>query len=182
MVKPDSHDTAVWVSVGKIERTFGVRGEVRVRSLTDVPGRLEGLGQVRIESVTGERVDTTVTGVREADPGYILQLAAFSSPEEAGLFRGGFIQIPPEQVAPLPPDQFYEYDLLGMTVTEESGALFGTVEELFETAAYHLLVVRGESGEHLLPMVKAVVQSVDLQTRTIVVRWPNMESDVSHAV
>lgn len=175
-------DTDEWVSVGKIERTFGVRGEVRVRSLSDVPGRLEGLGAVRIESLTGEKMETTVTAVREADPGYILQLAAFTSPEEAALFRGGFIQIPPDQVASLPPDQFYEFDLLGMTVTEESGKLFGTVEEFFETGAYHLLVVRGETGEHLLPMVKAVVQSVDLQARAIVVRWPYMESDIRHAM
>ncbi len=171
-----------WVSVGKIERTFGVRGEVRVRSLSDIPGRVEGLESVRVQSLTGEKIDTRVTSVREAERGYILHLEAFSSPEEAAVFRGGFIQIPPDQVAPLPPDQFYEFDLLGMTVTEESGTIFGTVEELFETGAYHLLVVRGPSGERLLPMVKAVVLSVDLEARLITVRWPHMESDLRHAV
>ncbi|NJN37083.1 MAG: hypothetical protein HC794_08545 [Nitrospiraceae bacterium] len=36
------------MTVGQIERPFGVRGEVKVRPLSDVPGRIEGLGRVSL--------------------------------------------------------------------------------------------------------------------------------------
>ncbi len=36
------------VTVGLIERPFGVRGEVKVRPLSDVPGRFEGLRGVSL--------------------------------------------------------------------------------------------------------------------------------------
>ena len=38
-----------FVTVGKIVKPFGVRGQVRVLSLTDVPGRLENLKDVMLE-------------------------------------------------------------------------------------------------------------------------------------
>ena len=41
-------DQAELVTIGRIERSFGVRGEARVRSLSDVPGRFEELRQVMI--------------------------------------------------------------------------------------------------------------------------------------
>ena len=41
------------VTIGKIERPFGVRGEFKVRSLSDVPGRLDQLKQVQILEPTG---------------------------------------------------------------------------------------------------------------------------------
>ena len=50
-------DQAELVTIGRIERSFGVRGEARVRSLTDVPGRFESLGQVTIVGPAGKTLD-----------------------------------------------------------------------------------------------------------------------------
>ena len=41
-------DQAELVTIGRIERSFGVRGEARVRSLSDVPGRFDHLGEVTL--------------------------------------------------------------------------------------------------------------------------------------
>ena len=76
------------VTIGKIERPFGVRGEFKVRSLSDVPGRLDQLKQVQVLEPTGQMVDRTVTHVRRAGSTYIMGLAGVTTPEEAGLLRG----------------------------------------------------------------------------------------------
>ncbi|HEU0067894.1 MAG TPA: hypothetical protein VFQ26_01360, partial [Nitrospiraceae bacterium] len=58
------------VTIGKIERHFGVRGEFKVRSLSDVPGRLDNLKQVQVLAPTGEMVEKTVAHVRCAGSTY----------------------------------------------------------------------------------------------------------------
>ena len=73
------------VTIGKIERHFGVRGEFKVRSLSDVPGRLDHLKQVHILEPTGQMVDRTVTHVRRSGSTYIMGLAGVTTPEEAGM-------------------------------------------------------------------------------------------------
>ncbi len=84
------------VTIGKIERHFGVRGEFKVRSLSDVPevlsdvpGRLDHLKQVQVLETTGQTVERTVTHVRRAGSTYIMGLAGVTTPEEAGMLRGG---------------------------------------------------------------------------------------------
>ncbi|TLY19601.1 MAG: 16S rRNA processing protein RimM, partial [Nitrospirae bacterium] len=43
------------VTIGKIIATHGVRGEVKVASYSDVPGRFENLKQVHMEISSGPR-------------------------------------------------------------------------------------------------------------------------------
>jgi 16S rRNA processing protein RimM len=76
---------ADFVTIGKIERHFGVRGEFKVRSLSDVPGRLDHLKQVQVLEPTGQTVERTVTHVRRAGSTYIMGLAGVTTPEEAGV-------------------------------------------------------------------------------------------------
>ena len=71
------------MTIGKIERHFGVRGEFKVRSLSDVPGRLDHLKQVHVLEPTGQMVERTVTHVRRAGSTYIMGLAGVTTPEEA---------------------------------------------------------------------------------------------------
>ena len=61
-------------------------------------------------------------------------------------------------------------NILGDEINRE-GRELGIVDHLFETGANDVLVVKGD-GEHLVPYIKGqVVESVDLETRTIRVDW-----------
>ena len=56
------------VTVGKLVKPFGVRGQARVLSLTDVPNRFENLKEVALESPSGHTLVTTVTDVHADGP------------------------------------------------------------------------------------------------------------------
>ncbi len=159
------------ITIGRIERPFGVKGEVRVRSLSDVPGRFEGLSQVMLVSTSGQCLETAVRGVRKVENAYLLGLDAFSTPEEAVRFRGALLKIPKEDVPPLPPGEYYEFELMGLTVMDESGGVLGTIEDIVEIPSHHVFVIRGEDGEHLVPAIKDVVRSVDVDAGIVTVRW-----------
>ncbi len=163
-------DVTDWVAVGKIVKPFGVRGDVRVLSLSDVPGRIQGLKQVMLVAPSGRTVSASVIRLREERGGFVIGFDVFSTPEEAAIFRGGLIQIARDQAPPLPEGQYYECDLIGMTVRDEAGLVLGTLEEIVATGGHPVFAVRREGKEVLIPATRSVVASVDLAGRTMTVR------------
>lgn len=89
-------DQAELVTIGRIERSFGVRGEARVRSLTDVPGRFESLGQVTIVGPVGKTLDTRVTHVRPGGPTWIMGFEAFTTLSRSPSFVEPSFKFPAE--------------------------------------------------------------------------------------
>jgi 16S rRNA processing protein RimM len=158
------------VTVGQIERAFGVRGEVKVRSLTDVPGRLEALTTVTVVAKNGRSMETTVTHVRRAGPSFIIGLSALTNPEDAALWRGGLIQVPRGTAPALPDGQYYECDLVGLAVQTEQGQPLGVLEQIWESPGNHLFVVRQGTKEILIPAARELVAAVDLEHRVMTVR------------
>lgn len=158
------------VTVGRIERPFGVRGEVKVRSLSDVPGRFERLTAVSLVAQDGRTLTTTVTHVRRSGAGYIVSLAGLTTPEEAGRWRGGLIQVPRGTVPALPDGQYYACDLVGLAVQTEEGEPIGALEEIWEMPGNHVFVVRRDGKETLIPAAKDLVAAVDLERGIMIVR------------
>ena len=140
-------DPVELVAIGMIEKSFGVRGELRVRSLSDVPGRFEGLTRVTLEAPSGTVKEATIRSVRAMNGSYVLGMDVCSTPEEAAMFRGWTLKIPQGSAPPLPQGQYYEYELIGLVVQDETGRLVGTVEDILRTPGHHVFVVRGEDGE-----------------------------------
>jgi 16S rRNA processing protein RimM len=170
------------VTIGKIERPFGVRGEVKVQSLSDVPGRLEQLTKVQILEPAGQISDRIVTHVRRADSTYIMGLAGVTTPEEAGMLRGGLIQVPRCSATRLSADVYFECDLIGMTVENERGDEVGVLETILEIPDNHVFVVRRGTEEVLIPAAKSFVTLVDLAHRRMVVRGIEDLVEDRHAV
>jgi 16S rRNA processing protein RimM len=158
-----------FVTIGKIERHFGVRGEFKVRSLSDVPGRLDHLKQVHVLETTGQTVERTVTHVRRAGSTYIMAFAGVTTPEEAGMLRGGLIQVPRSPASALSADVYFECDLIGMTVENERGCEVGVLKTILEIPNNQVFVVRRGTEEVLIPAAKSFVTAVDLARRRMTV-------------
>jgi len=170
------------VTIGKIERHFGVRGEFKVRSLSDVPGRLEHLKQVQVLGPTGEMVEKTVAHVRRAGSTYIMGLVGVTTPEEAGALRGGLLQVPRAPAAALAADEYFECDLIGLAVESERGDKVGVLETILEIPNNRVFVVRKGTKEVLIPAAKSFVALVDLPRRRMVVRGIDDLLEDRHAV
>jgi 16S rRNA processing protein RimM len=171
-------DQAELVTIGRIERSFGVRGEARVRSLSDVPGRFEALRQVTIVGPGGKTIDTLVTHARPGGPTWIMGFEAFTTPEQVAEFRGGFIQVPRGDSPALPADQYYQCDLIGMLVQDETGTVLGRLEGVWNMSDNQAFVVRQDGKEVLIPAAKQVVVAVDVAGRVMTVRLPEGFGDL----
>ena len=150
------------VTIGKILKPFGVRGQVRVESLSDVPGRFEGLESVTLLCPNGDPVVTEVQSVRQMGEGYILGFSAFSTPETASNYRGALIQIPEQPDLPREPGMFYQFELIGLQVEDQTGQHRGTVEDILDFPHQQVFVIQHEGQEWLLPVRKEMIKSIDI--------------------
>lgn len=158
------------ITVGKILKPFGVHGQIRVQSLTDVPGRFECLGEVMVVTSSAPTLETEVLDVCSDGRSYILRLAAFAAPEEARDYCGAWLKIAKREVPLLPEGRHYQFKLIGLTVIDESGKEWGVLEGVLEKPGQDLFVVRGSGQEILIPASRKWVIQVDIPSRTMTVR------------
>ncbi|GKS59055.1 ribosome maturation factor RimM [Nitrospira sp.] len=164
------------VVIGAIERSFGVKGAMCVRPLSDVPGRFRAEIPVLLVGPEGARVRVIVTGVKSHGQRLILTVHGLTSPEEVATFRGGYVYAEKTDVAP-PPGQYYQCDLLGMTVIDEQGAALGVLDHILETPAHGLFVVHDGTRELMIPAVREWVKRIDVPARMMTVRVPEAAAE-----
>jgi 16S rRNA processing protein RimM len=71
----------------------------------------------------------------------------------------------------LPAGQYYHYQMIGMTVVDDSDIELGKLTEIIETGANDVYVVKSDEGkEILLPSIKQVVLDVNVDTNKMIVR------------
>jgi 16S rRNA processing protein RimM len=145
-----------YIAVGRVLRPWGLRGDVKVESLTDFPERFAPGSTVWVD---GER--RTVEGSRWRGDTVYVKLSGVNSPEEAERVRGALLEVPESERRPLPEGEFYEDELLGLTVRTTDGETLGKVAELLNPGPNSVLVVRGERGEILIPFIEDVIRRVD---------------------
>jgi len=159
------------VAIGKVLRAHGVRGEVKVQSLSDVPHRFETLTRVVVTDPAGARRELDVRACRKMANDYLVTFEGIETLEAAASLIGSLVQIPEERLAPLPDGRYYQHDLLGMAVRTEDGMPVGTLADILPTGANAVFVVREEAGrEHLIPATSEVVRTVDVPGRQMTIR------------
>lgn len=157
------------VVVGRISGIFGVRGWVRVFSYTDPPEAILGYGPWMIgdEHARCCRVLAGATHGR----GVIAHLAGVDDRDLARALIGSTIRVAREAFPGLAEGEYYWDDLLGLEVVNTDGIVLGRVEDLMETGANDVLVLRGEQRRLVPFIVGSVVRSVDLAASRITVEW-----------
>jgi|SRR5579883_1685814 16S rRNA processing protein RimM len=153
-----------YVAVGVVLTSFGLRGDMKVQPLSDVPGRFEA---GRALFLGAEK--RSILSSREHGGFLYLRLSGITTPEAIATLRGRYLEVPESERPALPPGEFYRSDIEGMTVVTTGGVEVGHVFELLETGANDVLVVRGEAGEALVPMIEDVIRDVDLASRCITI-------------
>jgi 16S rRNA processing protein RimM len=161
------------VSIGEIVRPHGLAGSVRVMPLTDRPERFQGLTECVLWDVAREeRERRRILATERRGVAVIVSLDGCRSVEAASALVGRLIAVPEAEALPLAPGQFYPWQLEGCRVRTEAGEEIGEVTGIESSAAHALWVVRGASGEHLIPAVPEIVLDVDLADRRVVIRPP----------
>jgi len=158
------------ITIGRAQKTHGVKGEIRIEPLTDHPERFSDLRRVFMTSSRGESRECTVRSVRYMDNSPLLLLEGYESPEEARVLNGWLVQVPEEEALPLPEGQYYWFELIGMEVVSEAGERLGRIVDIFETGSNDVYVMKAGRKEVYLPATKEVIRQVDRAAKRMVIR------------
>lgn len=160
------------VRIGRILGPQGVRGELKILALTDLPERFLSMEKMRVFSDEGvfRRELTLLSARRVEHKGLIVaETEEILSRSEAEGLVGNYIEIEPEERYPLEEGEFWIDDLIGMAaVNGESGETLGTVRDVVSAGEQDIYIIRDENGkDHYIPAVREFITEVNLEKRKI---------------
>ncbi len=175
------------VTVARVLRPHGRRGEVAAEILTDFPERLTRLKSAELwneKTAAAKRVSIRRCWLSHSRGGQaIFHFENSDSISDAEKLVGLEVQIPLAERVRLPPASYYVTDLIGCEVFEKNGALVGLVRDVQFTgegaARNPILVVDSARGELLIPLAQEICERVDLQARRIEVVLPEGLRDLN---
>jgi 16S rRNA processing protein RimM len=156
--------------VGTITGAFGLRGQVKMRAITS---EIEHLRRnIRTLYIGPKRQAYRLTQLHIPKPGtMVLTLQGVDTRTAAEDLRGAEVAIHERDAAPLAEDEYFIHQLYNLLVVTEEGAEIGRVREVLETGANEVLVVtRAGGGDALIPMIRDVIQQLDIAGGRIVIR------------
>lgn len=157
------------VTIGKIMKPRGVRGEAFLLPLTDFPQRFADLDSVRVEAPDGTSSALPVAYVRAYGSRLAIKFQGIDTPEDVRRLRDHFISVARDAVYPLPDNTFYVFELEGLPVETASGAMVGHVVEVLSYPANDVYVVDRNGEDVLIPAVREIVR-VDQKAGKIIVQ------------
>jgi len=99
-----------------------------------------------------------------------VRFAEFADRTAAEAARGTWLRAETDpEATPADPDEFYDHQLVGLRVEDQSGQLRGTVTSVIHGAAQDLLAIDADGREVLVPFVGALVPVVDVPAGRVVV-------------
>jgi 16S rRNA processing protein RimM len=159
--------------VGRIARAHGIRGQVIVNLETDFPEeRFQPGAELFIER-HGVVETLRLTTVRFQHERPVVGIDGVETMNDAQALAGHELRVPLERLAPLPAGTFYRHELIGCQVEMASGETVGVVEDVEGTVTDSRLVVRGDRGEILIPLVGEICTAIDPAAKRIVVEPPD---------
>jgi 16S rRNA processing protein RimM len=155
-----------YIAIGRVERPWGIKGEVKVKILTDFPERFSLLKRVYLGD---EAIPFALEGFRLHKGRALLKLKGCDDRSSAEKLRGKLVQIPIEEAMPLGEDEYYVHQIVGLIVWTKDGELLGRVKEVLFTGSNEVYVVEGDDKEILIPAIEEVVVEVDIEGGRMIV-------------
>ena len=174
-------ESSALLTLARILRPWGRRGEVAAEILTDFRERL---GDLREVWLTGERDAprrAEIISCRIHLGQAILHFAGIQTISDAEALRGLEVQVPLAERAPLGLDRYYITNLIGCHVWEEGAtAPLGAVQDVQRAGEEKrgalpeswILIALTPAGELLIPLAAEICIRIDTTARRIEVRLP----------
>jgi 16S rRNA processing protein RimM len=160
----------VLVTVGRIGRARGIKGEGGIDVRTDEPDRRFADGATVVTDAKVSRT-LTIASSRWHSGKLLVKFAEVPDRTAAEQLRNLVIQSEiDEDERPEDPEEYYDRDLIGLAVRTTEGAEVGEVTDVVHLPAQDLLEIRRTAGNLVLvPMVEELVPEIDIDKRYVVV-------------
>ena len=148
------------IIIGKLGKTRGLDGTLKIIPLTDFEGRFDELKKIFV----GGKI-MQVEKVKHIGGEIFIKFFGVDNREFAKTFTNKFLTVEKKDAAPLEDGEFYTFDIIGCEVFDGE-KFFGKVENVLKTGSNDVFQVKGER-EILIPALKSVVKKIDIANKKI---------------
>jgi 16S rRNA processing protein RimM len=155
----------VYLAVGILRRSHGIRGDILLDPLTDFPERLKPGTKIYVGE---KKKPLKITRRRPVNEGLLLGFEGITTSEQTAKYRAETAYVLAEDRPPLPEGEYYHHQILGLTVLDEAGVSLGVIKEIIETGANDVYVIQTAdepAREILIPAIKQVLLEVNLEAK-----------------
>ena len=156
-----------YLVIGEITKPQGVRGEVKLRPITCDPERFEGLTLAYLKRGE-EYIPLRLTVNRRAPDAVFLSVEGVADRNAAEKLRGELLYIDRAHAVELDEDTNFLCNLIGLRGVDDEGNPLGILRDVLQPGGNDVYVFEGPRGEVLVPALKSVVKTVDLEAGEMV--------------
>lgn len=160
------------VALGEIATTHGLDGRLKLNPFNLDSRTLVAGCVVHLETGDAQGEFELAGDARLIKNQFLIKLRGIERIEDAQRWIGATLSVAESALEPLEPGQYYHYQVIGFEVRHKDGSHIGIVDSLLATAGGDILVVKEGGKEYLIPAVKEMVETVDMENRQLIVDPP----------
>ena len=169
----DPETSGDFITLARVVKTEGRRGEVASEILSDVPGRFSvGMKLLALPKEASLRRDLQVEDLWPHKGLLVLKFTGVDSISDAEALVGCELQVPSIQRSELEQGWNYVSDLVGCTVFDHNREI-GRIEDVqFGAGEAPLLIVRDGAKRVEIPFAEAYLDSADVKAKQVRMKLP----------
>lgn len=153
--------------LGKLRRAHGLHGEIPLELHTKM---LELLSPEIVVYVGDSHQPYTIETTRWKKPLLLLKFKGISDRTVVSQLTNRLVYIEANKLESLPEGEFYYHEIIGLEVFDDHGQLLGVLEQIHETGANDVYIVRDKNGtETLIPAINDMILSIDIDEGRMIV-------------
>ncbi|MBN1231889.1 MAG: 16S rRNA processing protein RimM [Candidatus Coatesbacteria bacterium] len=153
-----------FIQIGKLGRTFGLEGALRLCPETDFPERFNSLKQVYLNK---NHPPYLIRELKQNGDKFLISFENYDSPEKSQELVNSPVLVPLEERIPLPEGEHYLFEYEGMKVSDMNGKSYGFIKEAIEMTTCTTFIIFNESREFWLPYIDVAVIKEDFETNNM---------------
>jgi 16S rRNA processing protein RimM len=165
--------TSSRICIAQLGAPHGVRGEMRLRSFTQVPEDFAQYGPYDLD-IPGRQIK--LVSARAQKDMFLVRIDGIDNRDAAALLTNQKLYVPRERLPELEEDDdsFYHTDLIGMEVRMDGNSI-GRVMAVPDFGAGDLLEIQltQDNTTHYLPFLKVFVPEINLSERALTITPPH---------
>lgn len=160
-----------YLLIGTVIKPQGIRGQIKIKPLTDDPRRFNDLSRVMVcKSEGSEHQPCEIENISVREGFVYAHLSGCQTRSQAEDQRGWMLYVHREDAVALDEDRHFITDLIGCKVEDSKGNDIGALQEVLQPGANDVYVITlKQGGTMMLPALKKVIPSVDIEHRIITI-------------
>ncbi len=157
--------------IGKIVKPHGIQGEVKIYSYSEQPENLLSYKHLVLVDVKGTLSSTLeIQKCRIQGRKAIAKIASVTNRNQAENLQGMGVLLDKDFLPQASEEEYYWYQLKGLTVKTKQGNVLGIVKHVFSNGAQDIMVINDGTSEYMVPVHTDII--VEHNDKGIVINPP----------